>query len=136
MRRMPAARYPGQGRTGGGAFARIVPSRGKSRMSAAAGPESAVPRDGGAQALIPDGVDLAPPTECACSGERLAHGDAGPLRLMAVHAHPDDESSKGAATMARYVREGVDVLVCTLTGGERGDILNKAMDRPEVRANL
>ncbi|MGH3531856.1 MAG: hypothetical protein ACRDSX_08010, partial [Mycobacterium sp.] len=24
------------------------------------------------------------------------------LRLMAVHAHPDDESSKGAATLARY----------------------------------
>jgi mycothiol S-conjugate amidase len=61
---------------------------------------------------------------------------AAPLRLMAVHAHPDDESSKGAATMARYVREGVEVLVCTLTGGERGDILNKAMERPEVRANL
>jgi mycothiol S-conjugate amidase len=59
-----------------------------------------------------------------------------PLRLMAVHAHPDDESSKGAATMARYVREGVQVMVCTLTGGERGDILNKAMDRPDVRANL
>ena len=59
-----------------------------------------------------------------------------PLRLMAVHAHPDDESSKGAATMARYVRCGADVMVCTLTGGERGDILNKAMDRPEIRANL
>ncbi len=59
-----------------------------------------------------------------------------PLRLMAVHAHPDDESSKGAATMARYVRAGVEVLVCTLTGGERGDILNPAMERPEVRANL
>jgi mycothiol S-conjugate amidase len=59
-----------------------------------------------------------------------------PLRLMAVHAHPDDESSKGAATMARYVSEGVEVLVCTLTGGERGDILNKAMERPEIRANL
>jgi mycothiol S-conjugate amidase len=59
-----------------------------------------------------------------------------PLRLMAVHAHPDDESSKGAATMAKYVREGAEVLVCTLTGGERGDILNKAMERPEVRANL
>jgi len=62
--------------------------------------------------------------------------DCEPLRLMAVHAHPDDESSKGAATMARYVREGVEVLVCTLTGGERGDILNKAMDRPEIRASL
>lgn len=68
----------------------------------------------------------------ACAGQE---GDA-PLRLMAVHAHPDDESSKGAATMARYAREGVDVLVCTLTGGERGDILNKAMERPEIRANL
>jgi mycothiol S-conjugate amidase len=61
---------------------------------------------------------------------------AGGLRLMAVHAHPDDESSKGAATMARYVAEGASVLVCTLTGGERGDILNKAMESPEVRANL
>ncbi len=59
-----------------------------------------------------------------------------PLRLMAVHAHPDDESSKGAATMARYVREGAEVMVATLTGGERGDILNKAMERPEVRENL
>src|ERR1700722_16128219 len=55
---------------------------------------------------------------------------------MAVHAHPDDESSKGAATMARYAREGVEVLVATMTGGERGSILNPAMDRPEVLANL
>jgi mycothiol S-conjugate amidase len=54
------------------------------------------------------------------------------LRLMAVHAHPDDESSKGAATMAKYVDEGVDVLVVTATGGERGSILNPAMDRPEI----
>jgi mycothiol S-conjugate amidase len=46
------------------------------------------------------------------------------LRLMAVHAHPDDESSKGAATMAKYVSEEVDVVVVTCTGGERGDILN------------
>lgn len=43
---------------------------------------------------------------------------------MAVHAHPDDESSKGAATMAMYVSQGVDVLVATCTGGERGSILN------------
>lgn len=46
------------------------------------------------------------------------------LRLMAVHAHPDDESSKGAATTAKYAAEGVDVLVVTCTGGERGDVLN------------
>ncbi len=55
---------------------------------------------------------------------------------MAVHAHPDDESSKGAATMARYVSEGVDVLVVTCTGGERGSILNPAMDSPEVLADI
>jgi mycothiol S-conjugate amidase len=55
---------------------------------------------------------------------------------MAVHAHPDDESSKGAATMARYVREGAQVLVATMTGGERGDILNPAMDRPEIKADM
>jgi mycothiol S-conjugate amidase len=47
--------------------------------------------------------------------------------MMAVHAHPDDESSKGAGTMARYVAEGVEVLVVTCTGGERGDILNPAL---------
>jgi mycothiol S-conjugate amidase len=58
------------------------------------------------------------------------------LRLMAVHAHPDDESSKGAAMMAKYVAEGVDVLVVTCTGGERGSVLNKKLDRPEVLANI
>jgi mycothiol S-conjugate amidase len=58
------------------------------------------------------------------------------LRLMAVHAHPDDESSKGAATMAKYVAEGVDVLVVTCTGGERGSVLNPKLDRPEVWADI
>jgi mycothiol S-conjugate amidase len=59
------------------------------------------------------------------------------LRLMAVHAHPDDESSKGAATMARYVREGVAVLVVTCTGGERGDVLNPRLKGdPELAANI
>jgi len=58
------------------------------------------------------------------------------LRLMAVHAHPDDESSKGAATLARYADEGHDVLVVTLTGGERGEILNPAMDLPDVHGHI
>jgi len=59
------------------------------------------------------------------------------LRLMAVHAHPDDESSKGAATMARYVAEGVDVHVVTCTGGERGSILNPGLQHDvEVLDNL
>lgn len=50
------------------------------------------------------------------------------LRLLAVHAHPDDESSKGAATMAMYAASGVEVMVATCTDGSRGDIQNPAME--------
>ncbi len=50
------------------------------------------------------------------------------LRLMAVHAHPDDESSKGAGTYAHYVAAGADVMVVSCTGGERGDIQNEALE--------
>ena len=55
-----------------------------------------------------------------------------PMRLMAVHAHPDDESSKGAATMARYTAEGERVRVVTCTGGERGSILNPKLAHDET----
>jgi mycothiol S-conjugate amidase len=58
------------------------------------------------------------------------------LSLLQVHAHPDDESSKGAATVARYQAEGVHTVLVSCTGGEEGDILNPAMDRPEVRENM
>lgn len=56
--------------------------------------------------------------------------------LLAIHAHPDDESSKGAATVAKYVAEGVRAVLVTATGGEAGDILNPAMDTAEVSENL
>lgn len=59
-----------------------------------------------------------------------------PLRLLHVHAHPDDESSKGAASTAMYAAAGVEVTVVSCTGGEAGSILNPAMDAPEVVANL
>jgi mycothiol S-conjugate amidase len=59
-----------------------------------------------------------------------------PLCLLSVHAHPDDEASKGAGTVAKYTDEGIrSVLVCC-TGGEAGDILNPGADTPEVRENL
>jgi mycothiol S-conjugate amidase len=51
---------------------------------------------------------------------------------MAVHAHPDDESSKGAATIARYVAEGHQVMVVTCTGGERGSILNPSFEPADL----
>lgn len=55
---------------------------------------------------------------------------------MFVHAHPDDESSKGAATMARYAKEGYRVSVVTCTDGMAGEILNPAMDRPGVAERM
>jgi mycothiol S-conjugate amidase len=52
------------------------------------------------------------------------------LCLLQVHAHPDDEASKGAGTTAKYAADGVhNVLVCC-TGGEAGDILNPAVEHP------
>jgi mycothiol S-conjugate amidase len=57
-------------------------------------------------------------------------------RLLAIHAHPDDESSKGAGTVIHYSDLGVRCTLMVATGGEEGDILNAAMDRPEVAANL
>ncbi len=58
------------------------------------------------------------------------------LRLLAVHAHPDDEASKGASLVAMYRAQGIAATLVCCTGGEQGDILNPAMDRPEVRENL
>ena len=59
------------------------------------------------------------------------------LRLLAVHAHPDDESSKGAAVSARYVAEGAEVTVVSCTGGERGDVLNPALkDDPHILRDI
>jgi len=59
-----------------------------------------------------------------------------PTTILALHAHPDDESSKGAATVAKYVSQGERAVLVTATGGEAGDILNPVMDTPEILENL
>src|SRR5487761_800137 len=56
--------------------------------------------------------------------------------LLTVHAHPDDESSKGAGTVARYHAEGTYTVLVTCTGGEEGEVLNPAMDLPEIHADI
>ncbi|MEA4943572.1 MAG: mycothiol conjugate amidase Mca [Propionicimonas sp.] len=58
------------------------------------------------------------------------------LRLLHVHAHPDDESSKGAASTAYYVARGTRVMVVSCTGGEEGEILNPKLDTPQNWARL
>jgi mycothiol S-conjugate amidase len=59
--------------------------------------------------------------------------DAG-RRLLFVHAHPDDESSKGAATAARYVDAGVRVTLVTCTDGAAGEVLNPSFDTAALEA--
>jgi mycothiol S-conjugate amidase len=58
------------------------------------------------------------------------------LCILTIHAHPDDESSKGASMIAKYVDEGVHAVLVCCTGGELGDIANPAMDKPGVLENL
>lgn len=55
-----------------------------------------------------------------------------PRTLLSFHAHPDDESSKGAATVSRYAAEGVRCVLVTATGGEAGDILNPELDAATI----
>lgn len=59
-----------------------------------------------------------------------------PKTIVALHAHPDDESSKGAATIARYHDLGVRTVLITATGGEAGEILNPEADTAAARADL
>jgi LmbE family N-acetylglucosaminyl deacetylase len=46
---------------------------------------------------------------------------AQPFTLMAVHAHPDDESSSTGGVLAMYADQGVRTIVVTCTNGELGD---------------
>jgi mycothiol S-conjugate amidase len=59
----------------------------------------------------------------------MANGEQR-LCLLQVHAHPDDEASKGAGTTAKYSAEGVHAVLVCCTGGEAGDILNPAVEYP------
>lgn len=61
---------------------------------------------------------------------------ADELCLLSVHAHPDDEASKGAGTIAKYRSKGVRCVLVCCTGGEEGEVLNPAMNTPEVLERL
>jgi N-acetyl-1-D-myo-inositol-2-amino-2-deoxy-alpha-D-glucopyranoside deacetylase len=43
-------------------------------------------------------------------------------RILFVHAHPDDETISGGATMAKYAAGGAHVTLVTCTLGEEGEI--------------
>jgi mycothiol S-conjugate amidase len=52
------------------------------------------------------------------------------LCIVTVHAHPDDEASKGAPTLAMYHEQGVRTVLVCCTGGEEGDLQNPSLRQP------
>ena len=65
------------------------------------------------------------PWRAVMASKPLTPPNGSRLSILTVHAHPDDEASKGAGTVARYVAEGAEATLVCCTGGEEGDILNK-----------
>ena len=53
-----------------------------------------------------------------------------PLCALTIHAHPDDEASKGAPTFAKYAETGIRTVLVCCTGGEEGDVNNPALKEP------
>ncbi|MFK5646585.1 N-acetyl-1-D-myo-inositol-2-amino-2-deoxy-alpha-D-glucopyranoside deacetylase [Ornithinimicrobium sp. LYQ121] len=64
-------------------------------------------------------------------------GDLGrPLRLVAVHAHPDDETLATGLTLAHHVEAGDEVHVVTATLGEEGEVIPPALAHLEGTEGL
>ncbi len=57
--------------------------------------------------------------------------NVGERSLLAVFAHPDDESFGTGGTLARYAAEGVRVDLICATRGEAGQISDSALAAPE-----
>ncbi|NKY41079.1 PIG-L family deacetylase, partial [Cellulomonas septica] len=60
--------------------------------------------------------------------------------LLAVHAHPDDETLSTGALLATWARAGLPVMVVTCTRGERGEVIGDALahlegDEPALAAH-
>lgn len=48
-----------------------------------------------------------------------------PLRILAIHAHPDDETLYTGGMLALYAHSGADVSVLTCTLGEEGEVIGE-----------
>jgi N-acetyl-1-D-myo-inositol-2-amino-2-deoxy-alpha-D-glucopyranoside deacetylase len=64
------------------------------------------------------------------------HNGNGPLTVMAVRAHPDDECFTVGGTLACYSQRGVRTVLVICTGGENGEIVDEELNTPEIRARL
>ncbi len=58
------------------------------------------------------------------------------LTIMAVHAHPDDETTSGGSSLVRYRAEGVQTVVVTCTDGAEGEMHDPAFSPEEALPRL
>ena len=56
----------------------------------------------------------------------------GQARVLAVHAHPDDETLASGLALASLAAAGTDVHLLTMTRGERGEVMVPRLARLEV----
>lgn len=61
---------------------------------------------------------------------------AQPLTLMAIHAHPDDESIGTGGILAEYAARGARTVLVTCTNGEVGEIADLSLASPETLAEI
>ncbi len=64
----------------------------------------------------------------------MAKATFSPQRLLIVHAHPDDESLFTGHVIAKRIAAGAEVMVLTLTRGERGKV--KLEELKSLEGNL
>jgi dephospho-CoA kinase len=71
-----------------------------------------------------------------CALRRDAASKAAPRggRLLAMFAHPDDETFSIGGTLARYADAGVDVHLWCATAGEAGTLHGERVSKEELRA--
>lgn len=65
--------------------------------------------------------------DVAGDGGRPAVPGPAPQGLVAVHAHPDDETLATGALLATWAASGAPVTVVTCTRGERGEVIGPAL---------
>ena len=67
---------------------------------------------------------------------KLSDGKTDKFTLLAVHAHPDDESISTGGILAKYSAKGFRTVLAYGTRGEAGDILNPQFVSPKPGLNI
>ena len=67
---------------------------------------------------------------------KLSDDKTGKFTLLAVHAHPDDESISTGGILAKYSAKGFRTVLAYGTRGEAGDILNPQFVSPRPGLNI